>query len=537
LKIIIGIFVACISGILLFAAFPSYDYSILAWFALVPLFFVLASCKPLHAFFISVIFGVVLYTGIFWWMFDLPKYRLLHHAILGVYLTPLMGFFGLAFCLIAKRLGHASALFAAPFLWVAMEYARSNLSFLSLPWSILAHSQYQHPILIQIANLAGVHCVSFLIVLVNSAIAAAIYFFLLRLDILKQVKVERFSKKAGAALMGAGAFIFTSSLLYGYIMITKPIEGQRINISVVQGNIEQPKKWDPKYASSIMDTYADLTQKASLQKPDIIVWPETATPRSISENYGLYRQVSEIALKAGAPLLLGSSGRQKISEKKNSNPSDRKYLNSAFLIRSRGVKEKHQRYDKIRLLPFGEYMPMKDTISWSYFRIPEVKGFAPGAEHTIFRLPDFRFGVTICWENIFPDIVRQFVNNGAQFIVNLANEAWFGKTAAPYQFLSMSVFRAVENRIFVVRCVNTGISCFIDPCGRVIDRVRDKNNLDIFVSGVLTKPVVPLESKTFYSRYGDYFAWVCLLGTLIFLLQAVLWKHRLYCKSPNIDSC
>ena len=526
MKIIIAIFVACISGILLFAAFPSYDFSILAWLALVPIFLVLVNCKLLHAFFISVIFGVVLYTGIFWWMFDLPKYRLLHHAILGVYLTPLMGFFGLAFCFIAKRLGHASALFAAPFLWVAMEYTRSNLSFLSLPWGILAHSQYQHPIIIQIANLAGVQSVSFLIVLVNSAIAAVIYFFLLRLDILKQVKGERFFKKTWVALMGTGAFLFISTLLYGYIMMTKPIEGQRIKISVVQGNIEQPKKWDPKYASAIMDTYADLTQKASLQKPDMIIWPETATPRSIGENYGLYKQVSEIARKAGAPLLLGSSERQKISEKKVSNPSTRKYLNSAFLIRSKRVKEKHQRYDKIRLLPFGEYMPMKEAISWSYFRIPEVKGFVPGVEYTVFKLPDFHFGVTICWENIFPGIVRQFVNNGAQFIINISNEAWFGKSAAPYQFLSMSVFRAVENRVFVVRCANTGISCFIDPCGRVLDRVKDKNDLDIFVSGVMTKPVVPQESKTVYSRYGDYFAWFCLLGALIFLLKSALWKHR-----------
>ena len=122
--------------------------------------------------------------------------------------------------------------------------------------------------------------------------------------------------------------------------------------------------------------------------------------------------------------------------------------------------------------------------------------------------------------------MRQFVNNGAQFIINISNEAWFGKSAAPYQFLSMSVFRAVENRVFVVRCANTGISCFIDPCGRVLDRVKDKNDLDIFVSGVMTKPVVPQESKTVYSRYGDYFAWFCLLGALIFLLKSALWKHR-----------
>ena len=526
LKVIIAICGAILSGILLFAAFPSYDFSKLAWFALVPFFLVLISIKPLSGFLVSIIFGVVFYTGVFWWMFDLPKYRVLHHAILGVYLTPLMGFFGLTVCIVARRLGVATALLSAPFIWVSLEYIRSNLSFLSLPWGLLAHSQYQDPILIQIANVAGVPGISFVIVSVNSAITAVIYSLLIRLGILKPSGGERFSKQAGMAVMGTGAFLFLSTLLYGHIMISKPIDGQRLKISIVQGNIEQPKKWDPKYASAIMRTYADLTQKASLQKPDIIIWPETATPRSIGENYGIYRQVKQIAQKAGAPLLLGSSERQKYGEKNVSNSSNRKYLNSAFLIRSKRVKEKDQRYDKIRLLPFGEYMPMKETISWSHFRIPEVKGFVPGKEYKIFNLPGFRFGVTICWENIFPGIVRQFVKNGAQFIVNISNEAWFGKTAAPYQFLSMSVFRAVENRVFVVRCANTGISCFIDPYGRIVDRVKDRNDSDIFVSGLLTKPIVPQESKTVYTRYGDFFAWLCLIFTPLILLWAAFRKDR-----------
>ncbi len=215
-----------------------------------------------------------------------------------------MGFFGLTVCIIARRLGIATALLSAPFIWVSLEYIRSNLSFLSLPWGLLAHSQYHHPVLIQIVSFAGVPGVGFMIVLVNSAITALIYFLLIRLEILQQFDGREFSKQAMAAVIGTGAFLFFAALLYGHIILSQPIDGQRLKISVVQGNIEQSKKWDPKYASAIMRTYADLTQKASLQKPDIIIWPETATPRSIGENYGIYRQVKQIAQKAGVKKLV-----------------------------------------------------------------------------------------------------------------------------------------------------------------------------------------------------------------------------------------
>jgi apolipoprotein N-acyltransferase len=125
--------------------------------------------------------------------------------------------------------------------------------------------------------------------------------------------------------------------------------------------------------------------------------------------------------------------------------------------------------------------------------------------------------VTICWENIFPDLFRQFVRRGAQFMVNITNEARFGKTAAPYQLASISVFRAVENRVFVIRCANTGVSCIIDPYGRIVDRVKDQQGQDIFIRGVISGWVIPLESKTIYTRCGDGFAWVAIFGSVLFL--------------------
>ena len=150
----------------------------------------------------------------------------------------------------------------------------------------------------------------------------------------------------------------------------------------------------------------------------------------------------------------------------------------------------------------------------------------PGETHTVFDLPPHRFGVTICWENIFPDLVRQLVKSGAQFIVNITNEAWFGRTDAPYQFVAMNVFRAVENRVYVVRCANTGVSCFIDPCGRVLNRVKDINGNDIFVRGVLTGSVIPLESKTFYTRYGDWLVWLSFAVSTVTLVAALLRKRK-----------
>ena len=186
---------------------------------------------------------------------------------------------------------------------------------------------------------------------------------------------------------------------------------------------------------------------------------------------------------------------------------------------------KERRYDKIRLLPFGEYLPYNKTIPWSYINLPEVDHFLPGKKHTIFDLDAHRFGVTICWENIFPEIVRQFVKEGADFIINITNEAWFGETAAPYQFLSMSVFRAVENRIFIVRCANTGVSCIIDSSGRILDRVKDENGKDIFIRGILSGEVATHEVNTIYTRYGDWFAWLSAISAIVFILFALIRKN------------
>jgi len=463
-------------------------------------------------------------VGIFNWILEVPGYSLLHHSILAFYLGSYFGIFGLLFSLIAKRLNITLALFAAPFIWVFLEYIRSNFFFVALPWGLLAHSQYKNPLFIQVASLSGAYGISFLIVMVNSAFTAFILPWADRLKKNKSGFDYSISKHGRAAVVSLAIALLSLTLFHGYMTVSKPIIGDEIKLSVVQGDIEQVRKWDRKYAKFIMETYASLSRKASEKRPALIIWPETATPRSISTDPRVFVHVNRIVNEAGAHLLLGSAQhrkfRQDISHKKI------KYLNSAFLIPPVKLKSLKQRYDKIRLLPFGEYLPLRDILPWSYIKVPDLGTFVSGDKFTVFKHPDFRFAVTICWENIFPDLVRQFVKIGAQAIINITNEAWFGKTAAPYQFLSMSVFRAVENHVFVVRCANTGISCFIDPYGRIVNRVKDENDRDIFIRGVLTDSIIPLESKTFYTRYGDWLSWLSFICTLFFLFFALRRKDK-----------
>jgi len=535
-RYLIDFSLAVFSSLLLVISFPKFDLGFLAWIGLLPLFCAIHDKSLKYSFLLSFIGGVLFFVGIFYWIFEITNFTLVHAVILALYVGPFFGFFGLMFNFISFRLGIRTALFAAPFIWVPLEYIRSNLSFLALPWGLLAHSQYQYPMIIQIASLTGTFSISFLIVMVNSAIAGMIYPSISRWDsqnlpspggrrsiLPRQRGRSLFVNRGRMVLIITAALLTTLTLLYGYVVISQPITGNKIKISLVQGNIEQVKKWDRKYAREIMQIYADLTEEASKDQPALIIWPETATPGAINQDFRLHREVRNIAKKAGTYLLLGSAQHQKFAEKEKKRF---KYLNSAFFIDPQSKLGKNQRYDKIRLFPFGEYLPFKDIIPWSYLNVPNTSEYEAGKEFTVFEIPGFRFGVIICWESVFPELVREFVRNGAQFMVNITNEAWFGKTAAPYQLLSMSVFRAVENRVFVVRCANTGISCIIGPYGRIVDRIKNEKGQDVFIRGVMSGWIIPLDSNTIYTRYGDIFVWVVFFGTVVFLVVALFKKRK-----------
>ncbi len=500
---ILSIAASFVSGILLVLAFPNHSISWLGWVGLVPLLVAVCGRGLLWAFLLSLLTGIIFFVGICGWILESPGYQLLHHVFAGLFLGAPFGLFGLAFAYIARRYGGGMAFFAVPFLWVSIEYLRSNFSFLALPLGLLAHSQYLNPPLIQSGSVAGAYGVSFIIAMVNAAIAAIALWLIQKPPGWKGMVGTSLSGKMAALLVCGAAALFFLSVLYGPWALSRPPLEKGIRVALVQGNIDHEKKWNPRYAKSIMQTYAELTRRAAGDRPDLIVWPEAATPRAINMDRRLHSEVKQLVEETEVPLLLGSTMHQKFKEQSSKGML---FKNSAFLIEP-GKREDIQEYSKLILVPFGEYVPMEGIIPWSWIQVPEVANYVPGEKWTVFDLPGFRFSVTICWESIFPDLVRNFVKSGAQLIVNITNESWYRDTAGPYQFLSASVFRAVENRVYVVRCANTGVSCFIDPFGRIVDRVKDDKGRDTYVQGVLTRTILPGSPKTFYTRYGDWLVW------------------------------
>lgn len=512
------ILASILSALFLILSFPSHELSGLAWVSLVPLLAAISGRRPAVGFFCSLLCMMVFYAAVFSFVFEVPGYRPIHHIFLDLYLGPLAAFFGLTYCFIWRRVSGIVALASAPFVWVCLEYIRANFGFLAFPWVLLSHSQYKVLPIVQIASITGAYGVSFLIVAINSAVAANLLYFLNNRR--KDSTVAPAISRRGIFFTNAlGALLVILTLFYGATSGSRLFEGEQIKVAVVQGNIPQGMKWDRRHAQFIVQTYRDLTVEVSREKPDLIVWPESATPGPIDLNRRLRDEVGSIMKDAGSHLLLGSSYHQKLK-----SGSGRALLNSAFLMEP-DSDAMNQRYDKMRLFPFGEYLPMENTIPWGWIRIPNIASFSTGKTLTVFQGPGFRFGVTICWEILFPEMVRDLVRGGSQFIVNITNEAWFGETVGPYHMLSASVFRAVENRVFVVRSANTGISCIIDPQGRVVNRVMDASGKDIFVRGFLTGNVLPLEPETFYMRYGDLLVWMSFAMTAAVLALGFLRRR------------
>jgi apolipoprotein N-acyltransferase len=293
-----------------------------------------------------------------------------------------------------------------------------------------------------------------------------------------------------------------------------------LTIGVAQGNIPQDVKWDSAFQKKTLATYRDLSLALEGQSPGLIVWPETAFPSSFPSGTELDDKVMDIAQETGTHLLMGALSAK---EKKKAIGEVREVIevyNSAYLLspqrRILGL------YDKMHLVPFGEYIPFSARFP-ILNKLAGIWNIEPGEKTVLFRLPRGRFGVLICFEVIFPELCRESVRQGANFMVTITNDAWFGKTSAPHQHLSQATFRAIENRVWLVRAANTGISAFIDPWGRII------KPSGLFAPAVLAAEITfKANTVTFYTRYGDLFALACsLLGVVLIgyiaLKKQVIW--------------
>ena len=478
--------------------FPRFDLGGLAWVALVPLLVSLEGKGLKQAFLLGYAAGLVMFTGIFYWIWFASGFNLVNYVLLAVYVSLYTGVFGFGLNWARGATGLSPILIAPP-LWVTLEYARAHAGFLSSPWMLLGHSQYQYPSLMQITAWTGVSGLSFLIVLVNAGMAETM------------VSISRrgsaptpynFSQKPAVGSLLVAVLLVAGTALYGFSVLEQEPAGERVSVALIQGNIPPDHKWDASYRRTTLDRYADLTRKAAQESPKLIVWPETAVPGDVLHTAWLRRSVGQLAIDTGSYLLVGSAEGSKFT---NRNLKGKSY-NSMVLFAPTGTIAGE--YRKIGLVPFGEYQPLRGIITWPKMIASASGNIVPGDEVTVFTVGPMRFGVTICWENIFSDLFREFVKRGARFMVNATNEAMFGETAFPYQLLTMSAFRAAENRVAIARVGNSGISAFIDPFGRITSRLQGPQEKELFIEGVLNGQVVMSHERTFYTEYGDVFAFV-----------------------------
>ncbi|HEY6009994.1 MAG TPA: apolipoprotein N-acyltransferase [Nitrospirota bacterium] len=495
---------AALSGILLALSFPSFNFSLLAWIALIPLLLALKEQPVRTGFLLGGITGLVYFAGTVHWVTNSVHFYggvpLVPASLITLLLCAYLALYPAAFGAAAVHLrqSHPKLFWiGAPALWTALELARTYV-FSGFPWSLLGYSQYHALPVIQIADVTGVYGVSFLIVLVNAAVTEFI--------------IDR-KKYIGVIIV---LIMMAMVLGYGFIRLRTPEGGGRITISVVQGNIEQDKKWDPAYQAQTREVYQRLTREALKEHPDVVIWPETATPFYFGATKGLdvplTADLRNFVRSVNTPLLTGSPSYEQ--------KPDHSYVlrNSAYLLDRMG--ETAATYHKIHLVPFGEYVPLKSVLFFVDKMVQAIGDFQGGDTLTVMTVPGLHGETTlstvICYEIIFPDLVRRFVDHGASVMTTVTNDAWFGRTAAPYQHFSMAVFRAVENRVPVARAANTGISGFIDAKGHILAAS------DIFQEAQLTRTLVPGTKKTFYTKYGDFFSYLCVIVSLILLA----WQRK-----------
>jgi apolipoprotein N-acyltransferase len=362
----------------------------------------------------------------------------------------------------------------------------------------------------QIADITGVYGVSFLVAAINGAIY----------DLALPLSGKPGTGRTGPfvsrwqAILSLILFLFivVGPLLYGMAELNVPDKQGNVKVSVIQGNIRQDVKWDSHFQREVIDTYERLSVKASSAKPDIIVWPESAVPFVFGYDKPLTEEISGFSKELNSYLLFGG-----VVVKHNG--ADKSSLsNSAILLSPEGKVVSV--YDKIHLVPYGEYVPLRELFPFINKMVTAIGDFSRGQETTVMETPFAKIGNLICYEIIFPGLVRKFVDEGADLLVTITNDAWFGRTAAPYQHFSMAVFRAVENRVPVARAANTGISGFIDAKGRIMDKS------DIFTESVITEEIATGGEKTFYTRYGDVFAWICITVSLLMVFNRILFERR-----------
>ncbi len=477
-------------------SFPKPGFWIFAWVALLPLFLALENRKPLKAFLLSFICGAVFFITTVFWLVNVTAIGM---VVLALYLALYVALFGLIFALLKNRFVFLQRMFYFPAVWVSLEFARGHF-FTGMPWALLGNGQAPYLLAIQAADIVGAYGVSFMVVFVN------LFIF--------ELLAARLNKKSlGFRHLSVCICVILLWFGYGAFRLSQdPKKSCYFRVAVIQGNIPQEIKWVPDFKDNIFRKHCLLTEIVSLKEfPDMVVWPETSYPNYLT--LGVDDQaLKEFASSNGVPLLAGS-----ITLK------DGQYFNSAILFSEKG--EITGSYDKIHLVPFGEFIPWRRIFPFLASIVP-IEDFTRGRDFGVFPItsdhcPRFNFSVLICFEDIFGDLARRFVLRGSDVLINMTNDAWFEDSSSPYQHMQASVLRAVENRTIVVRAANTGVSCFIDDTGRVYKKVSDAKGKPVFVTGYASAWIYKTDRSAIYTRIGDVFALICVFYAMIIFAWGV----------------
>jgi len=506
---------AVFSSVLQILVFPKPSLFFLSWIAFAPLIYALLrgrggegelvdsegrSLRPFtvrQGFLIAWCCGILWYLGTCYWVYPVmngygglnPIAASLITLAFCLIMSLHHGAFGGLVVLMARRssLGNRRPLFLAPFFWVAIEYFRDRVT--GVPWLPLGSAQIDNVPFARIAEVTGVYGLSFAVMLVNCAFVAGLLLYgRRRINLL-------ISATAAAIALQMGVFAKAEQF---------PETKQAL---LVQENVPvlDPAQWTPQLYDQTIGSLGQLSVprrgSSSTDEPGLIVWPESPAPFFI-EDPRLRPWLTTIARDSNSYLVVGSVG---TAESKV--PGSEQLLNSALVVNPQGYYVGH--YDKIHLVPFGEYVPMQEYLFFAKKLTREVGDFARGTDRKVFEMNGTRFGVFICYESIFPDEVRQFTANGAQVLINISNDGWYGETGAPYQHLQMARMRAIENHRWILIATNNGVTASIDPYGRVVKKLP--RNL----RAAMMAPYSPQIETTFYVRNGDVFAWICVVISIL----------------------
>ena len=510
---------AVASGLALGLAFPKFDYNLLAWVAFVPLFYAIDGEGLGRVFGWSYLQGFAAnVVGLYWIPVPLHDFAgvRIEFAIFPMLLLAGAVAINTAIAIWAgefvARRAQLPMVLTMPIAWTALEWFRTYVP-ASFPWNLLGYIAYRNLELIQFAEFTGVYGVSALIVFFNAVVYVVV--------------ARRGSTRLQTASLSTLTVMMIAFVAFGAWRINSlkkaPSTGS-FKVAMIQANIPQSLKWDPNFLPQSFKVYQDETIDAAKRGADLIAWPEAAAaflfqpddryPPMLASDDQYRNALLTLARNVGKPILFGAPA---LAVKDDRVAG---FYNRAYLVNVKDQGEVDADYDKIELVPFGEYVPARAILGYFVNRV--VQGFGdmlPGSAQTLFEVKGAKLGILICYESIFPDLTRREVDEGADVLMNITNDAWYGESSAPYQALAMAAMRSVETKVPMVRVANTGISGLIEPSGRITDRTplfkRETSIVD-----VSWRPV-----RTLYTMIGDVFAELCFALTLIGVILAWRWPR------------